>query len=144
MLDDRLYFIDANIPMYAAGADHPLKKPCIAILDQIARGQINAVSDSDVIQEILHRYTSLGQRQRAIEVCRIVLSLIPVWLAPRRDDMEMAVTLHAQHSHLQARDSVHAAIVLGHQIRYIVSADRHFDGLPGIERIDPSTWTSTP
>ena len=39
MPDDTVYFIDANVPMYAAGADHPLKGPCLAILDQIARGQ---------------------------------------------------------------------------------------------------------
>jgi predicted nucleic acid-binding protein len=142
MPGDAVYFIDANIPMYAAGADHPLKGPSLAILDQVAHGQINAVTDTDVIQEILHRYTSLGQRQRAIEVGLLFLKIVPVLLSPRREDIERAIEIHARYASLQARDSVHAAVMLGHGITTVISADRHFDSLPDLVRVDPSSWTA--
>ena len=29
-------FIDANVPIYAAGDDHPLKEPCARILPSVA------------------------------------------------------------------------------------------------------------
>ena len=29
-------FIDANVPIYAAGGDHPLKEPCARILRSMA------------------------------------------------------------------------------------------------------------
>ena len=142
MSDSAPYFIDANVSMYAAGADHPLKAPCLAILDMIARGQLNAVTDAEVTQEIMHRYTSLGQRQRGIEVSQLFLRIVPVILPLRREDIETTLDIHARHSHLQARDSVHAAVMLGHHIACIISADRHFDNLPGIERRDPSEWAT--
>jgi hypothetical protein len=43
---------------------------------------------------------------------------------------------------LQARDSVHAAVMLGRHVPFIISADRHFDGLPGITRIEPAAWAA--
>ncbi|HEY3080095.1 MAG TPA: hypothetical protein VGM69_09330 [Chloroflexota bacterium] len=44
---DERYFIDANVPMYAVGADHPLKRPCLAVLRAVARGDLLAVSDAE-------------------------------------------------------------------------------------------------
>jgi hypothetical protein len=141
MPNSSLYFIDANIPMYAAGLDHPLKSPCAIVLDQIARGRLNAATDTDVIQEILHRYTSLGRRQVGVDVGSLVLRIIPLILPVRRTDIEKAIELHARHTSLQARDSVHAAVMLGNGIAAIISADHHFDSVPGLERSDPSDWS---
>jgi predicted nucleic acid-binding protein len=134
------YFIDANVPMYAAGAEHPLKEPCRVILDLVARRKLHAVTDATVIQEILHRYTALGQRERGVQVSRLFLRVVPVVLPLRREDIETAIGVHASNPRLQAHDSVHAAVMMAYQITCIISADKHFDGLPGIERKDPSVW----
>jgi predicted nucleic acid-binding protein len=48
--------IDANIFMYAAGAEHPHKEPSRMFLEQVARGEVDAALDAEVLQEILHRY----------------------------------------------------------------------------------------
>lgn len=56
---NNLVFVDANIPMYAAGVEHPLKQPCVAMLEAIAKGSLGAVTNVEVVQEILHRYTAL-------------------------------------------------------------------------------------
>jgi predicted nucleic acid-binding protein len=39
---------------------------------------------------------------------------------------------------LTVRDAVHAASALSPSIDAILSADRHFDSIPGVERIDPA------
>jgi len=72
-MPDEPYFIDANVPMYAVGAEHPLKAPCLRVLESIARGELRAVTDAEVLQELLHRYTALGRRREAVEVCRLFL-----------------------------------------------------------------------
>lgn len=136
----QVYLIDANIPMYAAGAEHALKAPCVAILESIARGELKAVTDAEVLQEILHRYTALGQRNHAVEVCRLFLQVVPNVLPVTREIMERALELHLQFSQLQARDSLHAAAMIEYRIAHIISADRHFDGIPGILRLDPSQF----
>jgi len=137
-LPEEIYFIDANVPMYAVGVEHPLKAPCVAILESIARGELLALTDAEVLQELLHRYTSLGERERAIEICRLFLRVVPEVLPVTREIIKRALELHQEFPHLQARDSLHAAVLLEHQIPYIISADRHFDGVPGFRRLDPT------
>ena len=38
---------------------------------------------------------------------------------------------------LSVSDAIHAATALRHGIGLVVSADSDFDGIPGIERVDP-------
>jgi hypothetical protein len=84
------HFIDTNVPMYAVGADHPLKRPCLAILEAVATGALTAVTDVEVLQEILHRYTALGQRTRAAEVARLFLQVVPEALPITKETFVLA------------------------------------------------------
>jgi predicted nucleic acid-binding protein len=128
--------------MYAVGVEHPLRRPCLAILEAIARGELVAMTDVEVLQEILHRYTALGQRARAVEVARLFLQVVPEVLPVTREDFLLALELHTQHVGLQARDALHAAVMQTHGIQRIISADRHFDGLADIVRLDPADWAA--
>ncbi len=134
-------FVDTNVPMYAVGADHPLKAPCIAFLRAIARGEILAVTSVEVLQELLHRYTVLGHRERAVEVVRSFSDIVPDILPVTGDDVAAALELHVAHPSLQTRDVMHLATMTRHGLHVIVTADRHFDGLPAVRRVDPSRWT---
>ncbi len=139
-MSDEPLFVDANVPMYAAGVDHPLKAPCVSILESVAAGDRVAVTDAEVLQEILHRYTALGQRERAVEVCRLFVRVVPDVRPVDREALGQAMELHREFAHLQARDSLHAAVMRQHRIAHIVSADCHFDGLPDIHRMDPAEF----
>jgi len=134
------HFIDANIPMCAAGGDHPLKSSCVAILEAAAKGTLEAATDAEVLQEILHRYTALNQRVRVLEICRLFMEVVPNIFPITSADVAAALEIHRKTPVLQARDSVHTAVMLSQNIRRIISADWHFDALPGIVRIDPLKW----
>lgn len=71
--------------MYAAGKDHPLRTACQIALSRIAEGKIQAVTDAEVHQEILHRYISLRPAAQAGRLSRyfqeIVPSILPVTIA---------------------------------------------------------------
>jgi len=56
-------FLDANIPMYAAGRPHPLKQPCLDVLALVALYPDAFCTDAEVFQEILHRYRAQGRWQ---------------------------------------------------------------------------------
>ncbi len=139
MVND-LVFLNANIPMYAAGAEHPLKQPCVAILEEIAKGSLRAVTNVEVVQEILHRYTALGQRAKAVEVARLFLQIVPDALPITKAELLLALDLHTRYPALAARDTIHLAVMQQHGLTRIASADRHFDNLPGIIRLDPALW----
>ena len=141
-MDDRPHFVDANVPMYAVGAPHPLKQPCLRVLEASGRGEIAALTDSEVLQEILHRYTAFGQRGLALEVLGLFVRAVPDVLAVTRADVEAAAALLVEREALRVRDAVHVAVMARHGIGRIVTADRHFDGLPGVTRLDPLAWAT--
>jgi hypothetical protein len=134
-------FIDSNVVMYAVGVDHPLKTPCVDLLRAIARGELQAVTSVEVLQEVLHRYTAQGQREHAVEVVRSFMEVVPDVLPVTREDIAAALALHLAHPTLQTRDVMHLATMSQHGLHIIITADRHFDALPGYRRVDPVDWT---
>jgi uncharacterized protein len=128
-------FIDSNIPMYLAGAPHPLKAEAQILLERVAASKERAVTDAEVLQEILHRYASLERRPSIQPALQAVLDNVDdVFSIEKRDAMRAAEIL--QHpSHLSARDALHIAIMERHGIQRIMSFDRDFDRWPGITRI---------
>jgi predicted nucleic acid-binding protein len=133
-------FVDANVPMYAVGAAHPLKQSCVDFLEAVARGEIVALTDAEVLQEILHRYSALSQRERAIEVVRLFVKVVPTVLPITLADVEGALDVHRRYAGLQARDSLHVAVMANNGARRILSADQHFDVVGEVQRFDPAVW----
>ncbi|MBM3470038.1 MAG: type II toxin-antitoxin system VapC family toxin [Armatimonadetes bacterium] len=134
-------FLDTNVPMYAAGTDHSLRGPCQRVVRAAAEGTLDAVTDVEVFQEILYRYWAIGQRQAGLAVFdsfhRIMLGKI---LPVEQADIEQARALLAQHAALSPRDAIHLAVMVTRGIREIISADLDFDAVPGVQRIDPTTF----
>lgn len=133
------YFLDANIFMYAAGREHSLKAPCVAILRRVAQEQIEAVTNAEVLQEILYRYSAINEHQRGIHLARLAVDqvageVLPVTLA----DMQRALDLFAGYgTKIRSRDAVHAATMLNNDLTHLFSTDSHFDVIEGITRVDP-------
>ena len=63
--------------------------------------------------------------------------MLPITLA----DVEEALNIRQQHAALQARDSIHAAVMMNNRVQRILSADVHFDGVDQVQRLDPLLWT---
>jgi len=129
--------LDANILMYAAGAPHAHKGPSVALLNRIARGEVDAAVDADVLQEILHRYAALKQwkaGRRLYDDARVILPrVVPV----TGEAMDLARTLMDDVPHLMARDAVHAAVVISTGATAFVSFDKDFDRIAGVRRLEP-------
>jgi uncharacterized protein len=126
-------FVDSNIPMYVAGADHPHKAPARRFLDQVRSGKIEACTSTEVLQEILHRYTSLGRRDLARDVYNLFAGICPVVLGITLADTDRARDLLAIHQGISSRDAVHAAVMLNHRVKTIATFDTGFEGITGIK-----------
>lgn len=141
-MNDASYFLDVNLPMYAAGKEHPYKESCIWVLTEIANGRLEAVIDAEIIREILYRYGALRQWQVGVQMAQNLLDLVPTVLPVTGDDMKTAVSLFAQYAPqgVKARDVLHTAVMHTHQLSHIISTDKHFDQIEGITRLDPQTF----
>lgn len=130
-------FVDANIPMYVAGRPHPFKEPSTAFLRNVAERKVGAVSDVEVLQEILYRCHHIKEVQKGFQVFETFARTIPVIYPVFLGDMLKAKELLHKHDDIRPRDALHAAVMLNRGLDTIVSYDRHFDHIPGIKRVEP-------
>jgi uncharacterized protein len=141
-------FLDANIPTYAAGRDHPLKEPCKEVLRLAARHPRSFFTDAEVLQEMLHRYLALRRWPEGKRVVLDFAALMDSSIEPvTAGDVVRACDLADQYAarsgaQLAARDLLHATVILRVESdeAKIVSADGDFDELAaeGIERLGPA------
>lgn len=133
-----LVFVDANIPMYARGRDELLRESARAVMQLVVDNVPAFVTDSEVLQEILRRYRA----QRRWPEGRVVLDSFVGAIGSRvepvyAEDVLLAADLADIGSRLDARDLLHAAVMRRLGCTHIVSADRGFDEIADVERLDP-------
>jgi predicted nucleic acid-binding protein len=132
-------FVDANVPIYAAGKEHPNKEPCARILMMAAEDPLSFVTDAEVLQELLHRYLALRRWALGRDVVKAFAEVMYDRIEPvYADDIAEAARLADRYQSASARDLVHAAVMNRLGVGRIVSSDTDFDRLPGITRLDPS------
>lgn len=130
-----IVFVDSNIPMYVAGRDHPLKEPARRFLARVRAAKVDACTSTEVLQEILYRYTALDRLDLAQEVYDLFVQLCPVVFSVTLADTDRAKELLGAHTGLGARDAIHAAVMMNHDVRHIATFDTGFDGLKEIDRL---------
>jgi predicted nucleic acid-binding protein len=136
-------FLDTNIPIYAAGRPHPLKEPCARILALVAEHPDEFVTNVEVVQELLHHYMRAG----LWDAGRVVVEQFMVLMEDRIEpvlveDAATAVHIADEHRDVSARDLFHAAVMRRTGAVRITTADRDFERVAGIERLDPGAVES--
>ena len=131
-------FIDANIPIYAAGRANPRKAPCARVLMLAAEHPRAFVTDAEVLQELIHRYLASGRWASGREVLWSFAQVMRDRIEPvTATDIGEAARLADHHLGISARDLVHAAVMQRLGANRIITADTDFDRLPNITRLDP-------
>ena len=121
--------------MYLVGASHPFQGAARRLLESSIHLGERLVTDVEVLQEILHRYTAI-RRPDAIQpafdaLLRVVDEVWGIELA----DVERAKTLLLGASSLSTRDAVHVAVMERHEVSRILSFDAAYDRMPGLVRV---------
>jgi len=128
-------FVDANIPMYLIGGAHPNKERAKALLEQLVGKRQVLVTDIEVFQEILHRYTAI-ERREAIEPAFTALNgIIDRVFDFGMPEVIAAKELLATVDGISARDALHVVIMRAAGATQILSFDKGFDHIAGVERI---------
>jgi len=127
--------VDSNVPMYLVGAAHPHKVDAQRLLESALAAGERLVTDVEVLQEICHRYAALGRRDAIQPAFDATLQIVDDVLAIEKLDAEAAKDIMLRYAALSARDALHVAVMRRHRIERIMSFDRDFDALPGIERL---------
>lgn len=130
-----MIFVDSNVPMYIVGQDDEMRDQARGLLERAVADGIRLVTDAEVLQEILHRYTAIGRRdaiEPAFALLRAVIDeILPVTAAV----VEEARGIVLATDRISARDAVHVAAMRLAGVRRIVSFDRGFDEIAGVDRL---------
>ncbi|MBV8199309.1 MAG: type II toxin-antitoxin system VapC family toxin [Acidobacteria bacterium] len=132
-----MILVDANVFMYAAGVPHPYKTPSARFLVRVARGEVEASVDAEVLQEILHRYRAMGRWEDGRRVYESARRIVPVTFPVTIELVDAARELLDLNAGLTVRDAIHAAVVVHSGAEAICSYDRDFDRVAGLRRVEP-------
>lgn len=130
-------FLDANVFLYAIGAESPHRQSCRDVLSAAGNGELDAVTSSEVLQEVLHVRTRRVDITDAIHATRAAAALVAEVLPVTGEDILAACRLLTKHPQMSARDALHVAVMKSCQVHTLVSVDKDFDAIKEIKRVDP-------
>ncbi len=130
-----MIFVDSNVPMYLIGAAHRHKIDAQRALERLISERERLVSDAEVLQEILHRYTAINRRDAIQPAFDALVGVVDQVLPIDEAAVQRARIIVLERPLLSAREAVHLAVMQAQGIERILSFDTGFDQIPDIERI---------
>ena len=121
--------------MYLIGTAHPHKADAQRLIERSIAERTPLVTDVEVLQEILHRYTAIDRRDAIRPAFDWLLAVSDEVFPIELGDVERARDVVLQKRRLSARDALHVAVMERYGVRRILSFDAGFDGVRGIARI---------
>jgi len=121
--------------MYLVGGAHPHKADAQLLLEQLIAAGQRLVTDAEVLQEILHRYTAIDRRETIGPALQATLDVVDEVFAVEKTDVLRAAEITQHGGKFSARDAIHIAIMQRMKIKSILSFDSDFDRWPGLTRI---------
>ncbi|HTA12073.1 MAG TPA: type II toxin-antitoxin system VapC family toxin [Solirubrobacteraceae bacterium] len=138
----RRFLFDTGVFIYALGGDHPYRDPCRQVLREVQERRLGAEASVELIHEFAYvRLRQVGNRAAAARSARSIMRSCSLHVV-EPNDMERAVDLWREYARLDVRDAIFAAQALNRGIDAILSPDRDFDGIQGLQRIDPADATA--
>ena len=102
---------------------------------------MDAVSSTEVVQEILHVLSRRGLRETGLKLAHHVIELLDPILPVTQADISIACGLMDRYPDLSTRDAIHAGTMLNNGISGIVTSDGHFDDIREIRRLPLAGYT---
>jgi len=121
--------------MYLVGGAHPHKIDAQRLLERLIGDRERLVTDAEVLQEILHRYTAIDRWDAIQPAFDALLGVLDEVFAVDLSAVDRAKTVLLGHPRLSARDALHVATMQQHGVRRVLSFDAGFDQVPGLSRI---------
>lgn len=121
--------------MYLVGAAHPHKGDARRRLEELISQRTRLVTDAEVFQELLHRYSAIGRRDAINPAFEVLNSIVDDVFPIERADVDGARGALFESPALSSRDALHVAVMRRRRVHTILSFDSGFDAVSGIERL---------
>jgi len=133
------FFIDSNIFFYAKIMDKEYGKDCARILNAIAKGELKAVTSSLTIIELANALRKYGLSNDVKKVVDAVFSLEIQIFTVEPIDVRYAAEIFEKFR-ISPYDCTHVAIMKKAETDKILSADKEFEKISYIKRVNPKDF----
>ena len=135
-------FIDSNIFIYAAQSHPTFGKRCRQIIEDIEKEKIVAVTSSlniSEIGEVISRYVGKAEAVKAVEL----VSALPMSIEPvAKENTIGAISIYCKYN-INYTDAIIVSVMQEKFIDTIITNDKHFDKVKGINVIKPNRYKNS-
>lgn len=129
--------LDSTVLVYALGREHALRDPCRALIEAIADGRVEATTTPEVVQEFAHVRARRTDRRDAARAATDYAELLDPLITVQRHHLVAGLTVFERHPSVGAFDAVLCAVALEAAADAVVSADRAFADVTGLNHVIP-------
>jgi predicted nucleic acid-binding protein len=126
------FFVDANAILYSA-LDVAARDNCARVLGAIATGEAEGRTSPAVLEEVWH--VVVRQYRELADIPDLALKIFSPLLPVTEEAFISALSM--PDSRLGTNDRLHVGTCAVNAIDTVLTADRAFDGIKGIRRVDP-------
>jgi predicted nucleic acid-binding protein len=132
------YFLDSSTLIHAIDKSAQFHNECLSIIIKASKGEINAATSLETLEETLYILSKLTTSTIALEVTRDLLKMSKI----KKYEMnlsifEQAIEIIETTSLKKPKDAINVATMLEYQIPVIISNDKEYDRVNLIKRIHP-------
>jgi predicted nucleic acid-binding protein len=132
------YFLDSTTLIHAIDKSAEYYKECLNVISKAAKGEINAATSLETLEETLLILSKLTSLSTALRVTHDYLNMTKV----KKYEMNLTIFEHAleimEITQLKRpKDAVNVATMLEHGIQKIASEDKEYDKVSLIQRVHP-------
>ena len=129
-------YIDSNVFFYAKILDRVFGRSCASLIRRMALKEVEASTSVLAVIEVANALRKYGLRSEVSSELRAISSLgIEVYPLEGADAQEAAEIY--DEVQISPYDCLHAAVMRKYDLKEIVSADKDFDKIKWLVRLDP-------
>ena len=132
------YFLDSTTLIHAIDKKAEHHKECLNIITKAAKGEINAATSLETLEETLFILSKLTSTSTALRVTHDYLRMTKI----QKYEMKLAIFEHTLEIMeitplRRPKDAINVATMLEHHIPKIISEDKEYDKVDLIQRVHP-------
>jgi len=132
------YFLDSATLIHAIDKSAKYHQECLNIISRAAKGEINAATSLETLEETLFILSKLTSTSTALRVTHDYLKMTKI----KKYEMKLTIFEHALEIMeitplKRPKDAINVATMLEHDIPKIISEDKEYDKAGLIQRVHP-------
>ena len=137
-LSETTYFLDSTTLIHAVDKEAEYHKECLNIISKAAKGEINAATSLETLEDTLFILSKLTSPSTALRVTHNYLEMTKI----KKYEMKLAIFERALEIMeitplKRPKDAINVATMLEYNIPKIVSEDKEYDKVNLIQRVHP-------